>query len=58
MYTKFKISFLKQLPPKPIEDFKKLEPILESIPTAFDTSSIFAPVFSQSAEIEFIEDSL
>ena len=46
------------LPPKPTDVFKKLLPILESIPIAFDTSSISAPVFSQSSDRELIEDIL
>ena len=55
MYTKFKISFLKQLPPKPGPEFRKYLPILLSEPTAKATSLISAPVASHIAETEFIE---
>ena len=58
MYTKFKMSFLKQLPPKPGDDFRKCFPILVSIPIAVATSSISAPVFSHNADREFIEEIL
>ena len=50
-----RISLVKQLPPNPGPDFKNLLPILESIPIAFETSLIFAPVTSQIAAIELIE---
>ena len=56
MYTKFKISFWKQDPPKPTEACRNLGPILESIPIAFATSDTFAPVASQRADKELIED--
>ena len=36
-YTKFRISFLKQLPPKPGPAFKNFFPIRESVPIALDT---------------------
>ena len=50
------MSFWKQLPPKPTDDFKNFEPILESIPIAFETSSTSAPVFSHNSEIAFIDE--
>ena len=46
---------MKQLPPKPGPEFKNLLPILVSVPIAFETSFMSAPVFSQSALMEFIE---
>ena len=49
------MSFWKQLPPNPTEVFKKLLPILESIPIALDTSSMSAPVSSQSSDKELID---
>ena len=52
------MSFLKQLPPNPTDVFKKSDPILLSIPIAFDNSSISAPVFSHNADKLFIEDIL
>ena len=55
MYTKLRISFLKQLPPNPGPAFKKNLPILLSIPTALETSFTSAPVFSHNAETVFIE---
>ena len=57
-YTRLRMSFLKQLPPKPGPAFKNLLPILVSVPIAFATSLIFAPVDSHNAEIELIEDIL
>ncbi len=56
IYTKFKISFWKQEPPKPTDDFRNLDPILLSVPIAFATSDTFAPVFSQISEIAFMEE--
>ena len=46
------MSFWKQLPPNPTEDFRNFEPILESIPMAFATSSTSASVCSHNSEIE------
>ena len=46
--------FLKQLPPNPGPGLKLL-PILESEPTANETSSTFAPVASHKEATEFIE---
>lgn len=54
IYTKFKISFWKQLPPNPTEACKNFDPIRESSPTARATSETSAPVASQTAESEFI----
>src|SRR5690606_13854926 len=56
IYTRFKISFWKQDPPKPTEAFKNFGPIRESIPTALATSSTLAPVTSQSSETALIEE--
>ena len=50
---KFKISFLKQLPPNPGREFRNFSPILESFPTAF-ASLTFAPVDSPIAETELL----
>ena len=50
------MSFWKQLPPNPTDDFKNLGPILESFPIALATSSTLASVFSHSADIELIEE--
>ena len=52
------MSFSKQDPPKPIDAFKNLEPILESEPMALATSSTSAPVLSQRAEILLMEETL
>ena len=54
-YTRFKISFLKQLPPNPGPESKNLEPIRLSVPIALDTSLTSAPVASHNAAIELIE---
>ena len=50
------MSFWKQEPPKPTEAFKNLGPIRESLPIALATSSTSAPVASQRAEIELIDE--
>ena len=50
------MSFWKQEPPKPIEAFRNLGPIRESPPIARATSSTSAPVASQRAETELIEE--
>mmetsp|Transcript_2147 Transcript_2147/g.3966 ORF Transcript_2147/g.3966 Transcript_2147/m.3966 type:complete len:302 (-) Transcript_2147:241-1146(-) len=55
-YTKLRISFWKQDPPKPTEACKNLLPIRGSVPTARATSATFAAVASQRAEIELILD--
>ena len=46
---------MKQLPPNPGPAFKKLFPILLSVPIALETSLMFPPVASQKAAIELIE---
>lgn len=56
MYTRFKISFWKQEPPKPTDAWRNLEPIRESSPTARATSDTSAPVASHTADREFILD--
>ncbi len=53
-----KISFLKQLPPKPGPTLRNLLPIRLSLPIARETSLTSAPVTSQRALIELIELSL
>lgn len=50
------MSFWKHEPPKPTEARRNLGPIRESTPIACATSSTSAPVFSQSAEIELIDE--
>ena len=50
MYTRFRISFLKQLPPKPTEAFIILEPIRVSRPTAYETSCTLAETASHIEE--------
>ena len=49
--TRFRMSFWKQLPPKPIDACRNFGPIRESIPIARDTSLTSAPVRSHSCEI-------
>jgi len=44
------MSFWKHEPPKPTEALRNLEPRRESMPTAWATSSMLAPVASQMAE--------
>ena len=56
MYTRLRMSFLKQEPPKPILAFRKREPIRLSLPTAKEISATSASVFSQRAETELIEE--
>jgi len=56
MYTRFRISFWKQDPPKPTEAFRNFGPMRESCPMARATSSTFAPVTSHNSEIALIED--
>ena len=46
----------KQLPPNPGLALRNLSPILESDPTAKETSFISAPVTSHNDEIEFINN--
>ena len=53
--TKFRISFLKQLPPKPGPEIKNFLPIRLSKPIALATSFISAPVASHRALMELIE---
>ena len=50
------MSFWKQEPPKPTEALRNFEPIRESLPMALATSSTSAPVASQSAEMELMEE--
>ena len=50
------MSFLKQEPPKPTEALRNFGAMRESLPMAKATSSTSAPVASQSAEIELIEE--
>mmetsp|Transcript_2955 Transcript_2955/g.10453 ORF Transcript_2955/g.10453 Transcript_2955/m.10453 type:complete len:237 (-) Transcript_2955:196-906(-) len=50
MYTRLRMSFWKQEPPKPTEALRNLDPRRLSLPTAKDTSCTSAPVASQSAE--------
>ena len=47
---------MKQEPPKPIPAFRNFGPILLSRPAAPVTSSMFASVFSQRAEMLFTEE--
>mmetsp|Transcript_28166 Transcript_28166/g.79999 ORF Transcript_28166/g.79999 Transcript_28166/m.79999 type:complete len:205 (+) Transcript_28166:1510-2124(+) len=54
MYTRLRMSFWKQEPPKPTEAPKNFGPILESLPMARETSATSAPVFSQSWEMELM----
>ncbi len=50
------MSFWKHDPPNPTEAFRNFGPMRESLPMALATSSTSAPVASQSAEIELIEE--
>src|SRR3954471_9866558 len=50
------MSFWKQEPPKPTDDFKNFGPMRLSFPMALATSSTSAPVASQSAEMELMEE--
>ena len=43
-------------PPKPTDDLRNLGPMRESTPMAWATSVTLAPVTSQSAEIELIDE--
>ena len=49
-------SFWKQEPPKPTEACRNFGPIRESVPTTAATSATSAPVCSQSAERELMEE--
>ena len=55
-YTRFKMSFWKQLPPKPTLARKKCGPMRRSTPHASATSYTLAPVASQIAEMALIEE--
>mmetsp|Transcript_71380 Transcript_71380/g.118614 ORF Transcript_71380/g.118614 Transcript_71380/m.118614 type:complete len:318 (+) Transcript_71380:458-1411(+) len=55
-YTRLRISFWKQDPPKPTEAFRNFGPMRESTPIACATSETSAPVASQSADIELIDE--
>ena len=50
------MSFWKHDPPKPTDDLRNLGPMRESIPMALATSVTSAPVTSQRAEIELMEE--
>ena len=52
------MSFWKQDPPNPTEALRFLGPILESVPTAWATSSTSAPVASQMADMALMEEIL
>mmetsp|Transcript_53920 Transcript_53920/g.152790 ORF Transcript_53920/g.152790 Transcript_53920/m.152790 type:complete len:211 (+) Transcript_53920:157-789(+) len=54
MYTRFKMSFWKHEPPKPMDALKNLDPMRESAPMALDTSATSAPVFSHKSDIELM----
>src|SRR5690606_7298689 len=56
IYTRFRISFWKQEPPKPTDAFRNFGPIRETCPMARETSATFAPVTSHSSEIALMED--
>ena len=43
-YTRFNMSFLKQLPPNPGPESRNFDPILVSLPIALETSLTSAPV--------------
>jgi len=49
---------LKQLPPKPTDEFKNLSPILVSDDIHFLTSRISASYYSQMIAIELIDETL
>lgn len=55
-YTRLRISFWKQLPPKPTLARKKWGPMRRSTPAACATSSTLAPVASQIAAMALIEE--
>jgi hypothetical protein len=55
-YTRLRMSFWKQLPPKPTLALRNLGPTRESYPTALATSSMLAPVASQMAERALTEE--
>ena len=55
-YTRLRMSFWKQDPPKPTDARRNLGPMRESKPTACATSSMFAPVASQIAESAFTDE--
>mmetsp|Transcript_2063 Transcript_2063/g.5298 ORF Transcript_2063/g.5298 Transcript_2063/m.5298 type:complete len:253 (+) Transcript_2063:516-1274(+) len=55
-YTRFRMSFWKQLPPKPTELLRKWGPTRGSVPTARATSSTSAPDTSHRAEMELIDE--
>lgn len=57
-YISAKISFLKQLPPKPTELFKNLSPILVSVERHFFTYVISEPYYSHKIAILLIEETL
>ena len=52
------MSFLKQLPPNPILALINLLPIRLSLPMHFCTSRISPPIFSQSIDMLFMEETL
>merc|ERR1719464_1501580 len=54
MYTRLRMSFWKQEPPKPTDAPRNFGPIRESAPIARETSVTSAPVLSQSWDMEFM----
>ena len=52
------MSLWKQLPPKPTDACRNFEPIRVSIPTAIATSETSAPVASQTADKELMDEIL
>merc|ERR1719352_1904871 len=50
-YTRFRMSFWKQEPPKPTDDLRNLGPMRVSTPIECATSVTLAPVTSQRAEM-------
>ena len=57
-YIRARISFWKQLPPKPTLEFKNLFPILVSSATHFLTYKISASYDSHNIAMLFIEETL
>merc|ERR1719473_70182 len=55
-YTRLRMSFWKHEPPKPTDALRNLGPMRESTPIEWATSSTSAPVASQRAEMELIDE--
>src|SRR5213075_935920 len=55
-YTRLRMSFWKHEPPKPTELLRNFGPMRLSLPMALATSSTSAPVASQRAEMELIDE--